>query len=144
MKKRNIATAAAAAALLCASCTRTVYLPVETVSVKTDTLRLVTLRSDTLRLSDTLILRQQGDTVIHEQIHWRERLSTRTDTLWRVRTDTLTVIKTIQPETSSDISGCRKESWWQRFGSGLKDSLLALLLLAGAALVTIRFLRRGR
>lgn len=144
MRKRNIATAAAAAALLCASCTKTVYLPTETVSVKTDTLRLVTLRSDTLRFSDTLILRQQGDTVIREQIHWRERLSTRTDTLWRTRTDTLTVIKTIQPEMSSDISDCKKESWWQRSWQSLKDSLLSLLLIAAAALITIRLLRRGR
>lgn len=142
MKKKIIATAVAAAALFCASCTKTVYLPVKTLTVRTDTLRLVTLRADTLRFSDTLILRQQGDTVIREQIHWRERLSTRTDTLWRTRTDTLTVTKTILPETSEDVSGSIMESWWRSVWREVKYALAALLLLTFLAL-SVRFFKNA-
>lgn len=91
--------------ILCGACTRTIYLPVESTVARHDTVRIVALRADTVRLSDTLRLEQHGDTVICERIHWRERIATRTDTLWREHNDTIREVRTVSPVVDASPSG---------------------------------------
>lgn len=66
--------------------------------VRTDTLRILSLRADTVRLHDSVFVREQvtGCTVRIERHHWHTAWQTRTlrDTVLSVRRDTLRVVET--------------------------------------------------
>lgn len=77
-------------ALAVISCrTHTVYLPAE--SVRTDTVRIVSLQRDSVRTTDSVFVAVKGDTVRIERWRTRERWRVGRDTLWRVRTDSVAV-----------------------------------------------------
>lgn len=75
--------------LLCASCTKRIYIPLETIIHRTDTLRQLRERADTLIIRDSVVALQQGDTL--RLTHYRDRLKIRTirDTVYITRADTL-------------------------------------------------------
>lgn len=123
--KNLIFAAFACAALLAASCTKTIYVPVENTRTATDTLRLVAQRADTLRLSDTLLIYRSGDTLLRESIHWRERVRVQTDTVVHLRGDTISRKELVVQEPAQ--SAARKSSITNLLW---RLALLALLLVA--------------
>lgn len=80
---------------------------------RADTLRAVTLRSDTFRIHDSVYIREQtiGCTIRIEQHHWHTAWQTRTlrDTVCSLRYDTLRVVETSErvrsPTSVSPIIG---------------------------------------
>lgn len=76
--------------------------------VRTDTLRIFQLRADTLRLHDSVFVREQlvGDTIRIEKHHWHTAWQTRVlrDTVFATRTDTLRIMEKQKDRTSSEPS----------------------------------------
>ena len=81
------------AALLCAcgSCTRTVYTPVESTTVRTDTLYRAVVRVDTILQRDSVTVMQRGDTVTVTRFRDRYRVKLHTDTVREVSVDSVRV-----------------------------------------------------
>lgn len=95
-------------ALLLCSCSRKVYVPVETVTERRDTISAVVLRSDTVIDRDTLLTYISGDTVRISDIKWRWRIRELRDTVERIRYQT---IETPVPyEVTKEVN---RLSWWQ-------------------------------
>lgn len=80
--------------LLLSSCSRSVYVPVETVRV--DTFVKTAVRVDSVRLTDSVYVSERtvGDTVyiVKTRTQWRDRLQLRVDTVYRSQTDTITKV----------------------------------------------------
>ncbi len=77
------------AIMLCMSCTRTVYEPVETVRTEKDV--VTRWLTDTVIQNDTRFIFVKGDTVIDWRDRWRERTKEVHDTLYIERTDSVPV-----------------------------------------------------
>lgn len=110
-----------ALAVLC-SCSRKVYVPVETVRVDTFVKRAV--RVDSVRLTDSVYVSERvaGDTVyiVKTRTQWRDRVSVRVDTVYKSRVDTVTqVVEVVKPAK-------RSRGWLMWAGIGV-----AVLVLAG-------------
>ncbi|MEE0904076.1 MAG: hypothetical protein U0L68_06395 [Prevotellamassilia sp.] len=73
--------------------------------VRTDTLRIFQFRADTLRLHDSIFVREQivGETIRIEKHHWHTAWQTRVvrDTVFATRTDTLRFVEKQKERTSS-------------------------------------------
>ena len=86
-----LVTAALLAAylLLFCGCSRTVYMPVETV--RTDSIRITQVMRDSIHVTDSVYIAQRADTVFRE--HWNTvyREVSRGDTVYIGRTDTVSV-----------------------------------------------------
>lgn len=86
-----------ALAVLC-SCSRRVYVPVETVRV--DTFVKTAVRVDSVRLTDSVYVSEKtvGDTVyiVKTRTQWRDRLSVRVDTVYKSRVDTVTQVVEVE------------------------------------------------
>ncbi|OKY84363.1 MAG: hypothetical protein BHV69_10100 [Bacteroidales bacterium 52_46] len=80
-------TVVTAIVLLC-SCSRSVYVPVETVRHNTDTLRLTALRVDSVFMHDSIAVMLRGDTVYITKYRDRFRYRTHTDTVYKAVIDT--------------------------------------------------------
>ena len=85
---------AALLVLLLSSCSRSVYVPVETVRV--DTFVKTAVRVDSVRLTDSVYVSERtvGDTVyiVKTRTQWRDRVKLVTDTVYRSRVDTVTKV----------------------------------------------------
>lgn len=117
------------------STTRTVYVPVENQTMRTDTLRTLLERVDTVRERDSVTVMQRGDTVWLTRHSLREKVSLRRDTIYRALHDT------IYRQTPVPVE--RSLTRWQRIKQdtgGLTLAILALLLL----LILFRTLRRSK
>lgn len=82
-----VITVVTALILLC-SCSRRVYVPVETVRHNTDTLRLTALRVDSVFMHDSIAVMLRGDTVYITKYRDRFRYRTHTDTVYKAVIDT--------------------------------------------------------
>ncbi len=93
MMSRYAILLALCAALLCAcgSCTRTVYTPVESSTVRTDTLYRAVVRVDTVLQRDSVAVMQRGDTVMVTRFRDRYRVKLHTDTVREVSVDSVRV-----------------------------------------------------
>lgn len=101
--------------------------------VRTDTLRIFQLRADTLRLHDSIFVREQlvGDTIRIEKHHWHTAWQTRVlrDTVFATRTDTLRIVEKEKDRTSSEPSLSTK--WY----------IFITIVFGGAAYFIIRRIR---
>ena len=101
--------------------------------VRTDTLRIFQLRADTLRLHDSVFIREQllGDTIRIEKHHWHTAYQTRVlrDTVFATRTDTLRIVEKKKDRTSSEPFLSTK--WY----------IFITIVLGGAAYFIIRRIR---
>lgn len=88
--KRVLFVLAALTAVLC-SCTRTVYTPVESVNVRTDTVYSAKVRVDSIVLHDSVAVVQRGDTVLVTRYRDRYRVREHTDTLYKSVIDSVRV-----------------------------------------------------
>ena len=100
---------AAVLVLLLSSCSRSVYVPVETVRV--DTLVKLAVRVDSVRLTDSVYVSERtvGDTVyiVKTRTQWRDRLQLRVDTVYRSQTDTITKVVEVVVEKKAK----RRKMW---------------------------------
>ena len=114
-----------AAALM--SCTRTVYVP--TQSVKADSIAVERVRIDSIIMRDSVSVIDRGDTVRIER--WRTRYITRRDTIAveRVRIDSIAVPYRVEVE--------RPLTLWQRTKLSLGGWALLAVLIAAAVMVWI-------
>ncbi len=119
-----------ALAMTCSSCSRTEYVTVE--SVRTDTLRTVRQRTDTLVVWDSTVVRPVGDTVYTDRWHTVYRVSARADTVYRSRTDTIPV----PYEVEKTVEVTRPLTWWQR------TQIYGFRVIAAAALLYLGWRHR--
>lgn len=105
-------------------CRSTKVIPEERIVYKTDTLWRTEVRKDSVYIENTDTFLIKGDTV--REIRWRTRYVTKmlTDTLYRTRTDSVTVTRRVEVEKSL--------TRWQKVkmkvgGYSLFTVLLALL-----------------
>ena len=117
------------ALLASTSCTRKVYLPVEKIKVVADSTARVAVRADSVWLRDSVIVVQRGDTVVERIVRERVRTAVRRDTLWRLRTDTVSIHTTSPPERGGT-------------GGGSNAGWLVAAALAAALMLSIWVLRR--
>ena len=100
---------AALLVLLLSSCSRSVYVPVETVRV--DTFVKTAVRVDSVRLTDSVYVSERtvGDTVyiVKTRTQWRDRLQLRVDTVYRSQTDTVTKVVEVVVEKKAK----RRKVW---------------------------------
>lgn len=100
---------AAVLVLLLSSCSRSVYVPVETVRV--DTFVKTAVRVDSVRLTDSVYVSERtvGDTVyiVKTRTQWRDRLQLRVDTVYRSQTDTITKVVEVVVEKKAK----RRKVW---------------------------------
>ena len=100
---------AALLVLLLSSCSRSVYVPVETVRV--DTFVKTAVRVDSVRLTDSVYVSERtvGDTVyiVKTRTQWRDRLQLRVDTVYRSQTDTITKVVEVVVEKKAK----RRKVW---------------------------------
>lgn len=119
-----MASASAVLVMMCSSCKETEYVTVE--SVRTDTVRIMEVRADTLVKSDSTVIRTAGDTVYTDRWHTVYRVREHTDTLYRSRVDSIPV----PYEVTRTVEVERQLTWWQKtqiHGFRIMVSLLALL-----------------
>lgn len=103
--------------------------------VHTDTLRIFQLRADTLRLHDSVLVREQvvGETIRIEKHHWHTAWQMRVlrDTVFATRTDTLRIVEKQKDRTSSAPSF-----------SPLRYAFMAVVV-GGVAYIFIKRIRDG-
>lgn len=117
-----------AAAMLLQGCRTSGPAVVE--RVRTDTLRMVTERRDSVWLHDSVFVERflRGDTVFVFQDRWHTKFVERvlTDTVYRVRVDSVPVPCEVVKEVERELS------WWQRFRMGLGSVVLIGVIGFGA------------
>lgn len=86
-----IAVALMFVVLICAGCSRKIYVPQEHIVTRTDTLREYRLRVDSVILRDSVSLIQRGDTVLLTKYRDRFRYIDRTDTVYQAVTDSVKI-----------------------------------------------------
>ena len=122
---------AAVLVLLLSSCSRKVYVPVDTF-VKT------AVRVDSVRLTDSVYVSERtvGDTVyiVKTRTQWRDRLQLRTDTVYRSQTDTVTKVVEVVVEKKAK----RRKVWPWLLGA----LAVGVGFFTFASLLTHRYLRR--
>lgn len=100
-----------AATFLC-GCTKTVYVPTESVSYRADTVRLVTERTDSVYRLDSVFVLQKGDTIVINRYRerWRDRREVVHDTTVAVRTDTIRVPYPVEKTVEIE----KPFPWWSK------------------------------
>ncbi|MBP3764549.1 MAG: hypothetical protein J6H19_02060 [Bacteroidaceae bacterium] len=113
------------ALLLVCSCSREVYVPVETVRV--DTFLKTAVRVDSVRLTDSVYVSERtvGDTVyiLKTRTQWRDRLQWRVDTVYRSHTDTITKVVEVVVEKKA-----KRQKTWPWLLGALAVGLLGLAI----------------
>ena len=91
---------ATAITLLCAmcSCTSVQYVPVETV--KTDSVRVVDVRRDSIFVMDSVIIREKADTVYVTRWRTEFREALKIDTLQVLRVDSINTVVEVEKKLS--------------------------------------------
>lgn len=128
MRKLFALPAVLPALLLLCACSRKVYVPVESRTATSDTLRIVERRGDTLLLRDSVVMRVAGDTVVKEV--WRERGLLRGSDRVRDRTVHDTVLREVPVAVSSEDAAQkeRRPSLLERLREAVKSALLLVCL----------------
>ena len=128
MRKPITLPALLPALLLLCACSRKVYVPVESRTATSDTLRIVERRGDTLLLRDSVVMRVAGDTVVKEV--WRERGLLRGSDRVRDRTVCDTVLREVPVAVPSEDAAQkeRRPSLLERLREAVKSALLLVCL----------------
>lgn len=112
--------------VLACGCSRAVYVPMESVSYRTDTLRVINSRVDSVVMRDSVAVYVKGDTVRITQYRDRFRWRDRVDTVYKARVDTarVEVPVTVEKELS------RWEKIKMDFGGLALGGVLVLVVAA--------------
>lgn len=108
-----VRTIALLSAIVCLAGCRTVShtetASTDRVAVVRDTVRLFSARVDTVRDSVSVYVEsdRRGDTIYKtvQKLVWRDRVSIKRDTVWRVKTDTIRVAERVQTTTIQKSGG---------------------------------------
>lgn len=116
-------TVAALLAWLMMGCTATRYVPV--YHHTTDTLCITQYHRDSIYLSDSIYISDfvRDDTVYKTVDRWHTRYveRTRTDTLYKSRTDSIPVPYPVEKEVPAQLT------WWQKIRMHAGEAVLAIL-----------------
>lgn len=93
--------------ILAASCTRTVYMPVETV--RRDSVVAATVKVDSVLIADSVVIEARADTVFKTVTRRRETVRLVHDTLRVAAADT---VRITLPPPSSPRSAAGGVPWW--------------------------------
>ena len=110
--------------LLATSCTRKVYVPVESVVSRTDTAFRTAVRCDTVLQKDSVWVYQNGDTLIKESWRIREKVKTERDTVYVTVKESVTQPKIVEVEKKKPKSGGLR---WLAVGAALALAFVFLL-----------------
>ncbi len=94
------------AVLAATSCTRHVYVPVETT--KSDTVYLNRVQLDSIYMRDSVFIEKSGDTIREFQYKYIYRFKDRTDTLYLSKTDSIQVPYPVEVVKYKTPQWC----WW--------------------------------
>lgn len=119
------------AGVLWAGCSRKVYVPVESVRVSTDTVRLTELRVDSVWQHDSVAVFVSGDTVRITQYRDSFRYRDRRDTVYTARHDTVMQTEQVPVEVEKRVEVEKKLSLWKRIVLTTGYVALGLLGLLG-------------
>lgn len=103
------------------SCKITEYVPVETV--RTDTVYIAHIVTDSVYQHDSIYIHEKGDTVWYERWHTQYRDRLRIDTVYQARVDTIAKPYPVIKEVEKKLTKTQKGLMW---AGGL--SLLALFV----------------
>ena len=119
-------------ALIFCSCRSIEYVPVETV--RTDTLWQKIVERDSIIVSDSVIVREKGDTVIMERWHTKYRDRLKTDTMYVSKTDSIQVPYPVE----------KKLTRWQTFCIDYGKVMLgaSVILLAFVIIWLVRKIKK--
>ena len=122
-------------AVLAISCTRHVYVPIESTAATSEVSMEYSARIDTVLRSDTvtLVLSDKGDTVSHSVTRWRTRVSVVRDTVSVERTDT--VFRQVPVEVQGQS---RSDPWYVK----IINRLALIVSVAVAALAILLYLKK--
>ena len=118
---------------LCAllgSCTTTKYVPMP--EYHTDTVRVTQYQRDSIYMHDSILVRQQGDTVTIDRWHTQYRDRWHTDTIYKSRVDSVPYKVDVVKEVPAKLS------WWERLRLNISNVLLGVIAL----MIIIFFIRR--
>jgi hypothetical protein len=108
-----------AVVLWCASsCTTTQYVPVETV--RTDSVRIVDVRRDSVYVMDSVIVKSKADTVYVTRWRTEYKEILRIDTSLYERVDTVTVEKTVEKQLTE----------WEQLSLDVGNGVLWVAIIA--------------
>lgn len=133
--------------LLLPSCSRRIYVPVESIREVHDTVRIDTAsrRADIIIRRDSIIIRDSvavvinGDTTVREVWRWRERVREVHDTV-RVATAASRDAKHTDTAKTAQVVEVEKPlSWWQRV-----QICLGRVAMTAAALAAVWWIYRRR
>lgn len=117
--------------VLASGCSRKVYVPVESVVSRTDTIYSVKVRVDSVIMRDSVAVFQKGDTVLITKYRDRYRVKELTDTVYQSAIDSVKVSVPYPVE--------RELSRWERtkmdFGGMAIGALVIALCVAVAWLI---------
>lgn len=98
-------------ALSFSGCTKTIYVPAESVRVSTDSAYKAVYVDRLTVERDTVNTYMQGDTVVKSVIKWRIRNVETYDTVCKVKTDSVYIEKPYPVEVIREVE--KKLKWWQ-------------------------------
>lgn len=117
--------------VLATGCSRKVYVPVESVVSRTDTIYSAKVRIDSVIMRDSVAVFQKGDTVLITKYRDRYRVKELTDTVYQSAIDSVKVSVPYPVE--------RELSRWERtkmdFGGAAIGALVIALCVAVAWLI---------
>ena len=117
--------------VLASGCSRKVYVPVESVVSRTDTIYSAKVRVDSVIMRDSVAVFQKGDTVLITKYRDRYRVKELTDTVYQSAIDSVKVSVPYPVE--------RELSRWERtkmdFGGAAIGALVIALCVAVAWLI---------
>lgn len=119
-----------ALAVLCMmSCTTTQYVPVETV--RTDSVRIVDVRRDSIYVMDSVIVKSKADTVYVTRWRTEYKEALRIDTLLCERVDTVTVEKVVEKELTE----------WEQLSLDVGNGVLWVAIIAAIGAIVWMIIR---
>lgn len=136
-----------ASALMCGlvattSCTRRIYVPVESVSV--DTVYVTDRRVDSVVSHDSVYMAQRGDTVYKEVYRLRRRVSLHRDTVREICRDTIRIPVSGEVEAGGIGTKRATRSKISKTVGRVSYSVLAILLAASVWYAVVSLRRRVR
>ena len=116
--------------LLMGSCTTTKYVTIP--EYHNDTVRVTQYQRDSIYMHDSILVRQQGDTVTIDRWHTQYRDRWHTDTIYKSRVDSVPYKVEVVKEVSAKLS------WLERLRLNISNVLLVVI----AFVIILLFIRR--
>ena len=111
-------------------CTTTKYVPIP--EYHNDTVRVTQYQRDSIYMHDSILVRQQGDTVTIDRWHTQYRDRWHTDTIYKSRVDSVPYKVDVIKEVPAKLS------WWERLRLNISNVLLGVVVLV----IIFFFIRR--